>query len=399
MSIWTPLFILAVYGISLGLGDVVATKTKGMVSSVLILASVFLIGYWTGIIPTEALATSNVPAMVSSVGLALIICNQGTMLDIDQLIQEWRTVVVSLAAVAGIGLICCTLGAVIFGREYAFCAAAPLSGGMVATIITQGAAQEAGKGAFGGFAMLVFAFQQYAGMPLAAYLIKREGTRLRKKGTLMSVETVTAKKFNFRFVPPVPEKYNSSALIIGKVVLVCAIGGLIANLTLIPGSAPANYYLNPNIAYLLFGVLFTAFGFLDKRAMQKAGAVGFLMFAVLTVVPGSFAGVTPGLFLDMLFPLIGMLVMGVIGIIISSVIFGKLVGYSPEISVAIGCTALLGYPATEIVTKEAAKGFEGTEEEKSALYDQVIPKMLVGGFVTVTIASVVLAGIIVPHIF
>lgn len=42
---------------------------------------------------------------------------------------------------------------------------------------------------------------------------------------------------------------------------------------------------------------------------------------------------------------------------------------------------------------------EGTEEEKAAALNFVLPKMIVGGFVTVTIASVAFAGVIAPIIF
>ena len=40
-----------------------------------------------------------------------------------------------------------------------------------------------------------------------------------------------------------------------------------------------------------------------------------------------------------------------------------------------------------------------TELEKVYALDYVMPKMIVGGFTTVTIASVVFAGIIAPMIF
>ena len=42
---------------------------------------------------------------------------------------------------------------------------------------------------------------------------------------------------------------------------------------------------------------------------------------------------------------------------------------------------------------------EFTAEEKEKALAYVMPKMIVGGFTTVTIASVVFAGIIAPLIF
>ena len=60
---------------------------------------------------------------------------------------------------------------------------------------------------------------------------------------------------------------------------------------------------------------------------------------------------------------------------------------------------IFGYPGTQIITEEVVKSMDGTAEEKAAAEAYILPKMLVGGFVTVTIASVVLAGIIAPMIF
>lgn len=399
MIVWTPLIALAVFGITLGAGDIIAIKTKGMVSAVLIIAAVFLAGFWSGIIPADAMASTTMPGMISAVGLSLMIGNLGTMLDINQMKKEWRTVAVALAAVVGVGVISFTVGIAVFGREYALSAAGPLSGGMVATVLTQNAAIAAGKELYGAFAMLVFAFQIFIGMPIAAFMIKWEGKKLKQKGMLISEEALSEKDINIKFIPAIPEKYNTGSVKIAKLAVVCALGGILASFTRIGDGTPANYIINPNIAYLIMGILFTAFGFLDTHTLQKANANGMIMFACLTLIPNSFASITPSMFVEMVFPLLGMLVIGVIGIAVFSIVIGKFVGYSPAISVAIGLTALLGYPQTEIVTNEAVKGFDGTEEEKKILHERVLPKMLTGGFVTVTIASVVLAGVITPLIF
>ena len=45
--------------------------------------------------------------------------------------------------------------------------------------------------------------------------------------------------------------------------------------------------------------------------------------------------------------------------------------------------------------EEAAKALAQTPEEKQFLMDNTLPQMIVGGFVTVTITSVIIAGIFV----
>ena len=98
-------------------------------------------------------------------------------------------------------------------------------------------------------------------------------------------------------------------------------------------------------------------------------------------------------------PMVGMLLLGGIGIAIFSIIAGKFLGYSVPMSIAIGCTALIGYPLTQILTEEVLSVLDIDEETKQKLNNALLPKMLVGGFTTVTIASVVFAGIVVAMIF
>jgi hypothetical protein len=62
-------------------------------------------------------------------------------------------------------------------------------------------------------------------------------------------------------------------------------------------------------------------------------------------------------------------------------------------SFALSLTALYGFPPNYILTEEAANALAQTPEEKEFLMDQMLPKMLVGGFTTVTVVSVILAGI------
>ena len=101
-----------------------------------------------------------------------------------------------------------------------------------------------------------------------------------------------------------------------------------------------------------------------------------------------------------LIPIFGTLIVGAAGLMLFGAIAGKVLKVSPFMSAAISVCALMGYPATQIVTDDVTKALEDvTEEERTAVYNFMLPKMLVGGFTTVTIASVAFAGIICPMIF
>ncbi|MBC3515348.1 hypothetical protein H8K20_02925 [Neobittarella massiliensis] len=400
-SLWTPLFSFAVFVIVFAFGDLVAEKTKGLVSSIIIGAAVYLVGFWTKIIPASSLTDTTLPAMMSAFGIAILLVHVGTIINLEDLLKEWKTVLIALIGLVGLAAISFTLSTMLFGREYALSAASPIAGGVIAGVITNESAVAAGKPELGGFAMLVVAFQMFIGMPIASFLLKKEANKLVKSGTLdLSGDSADKKKkINLRFIPPMPKSLSTSSWIIGRVAIVAAIAAILANFTAIPGSNPTNYILNPNIAYLLFGILFCEFGFLEKNALNKANAYGFVGIALMSIVPGSFASISFKAFLGMIYPLIGTLILGSIGIAVFAAIAGKLLGYSPAMSITIGLTALIGYPGTQVITNEVTNGLDASDEEKAAVSEILLPKMLVGGFTTVTIASVVFAGIIAPMIF
>jgi hypothetical protein len=68
---------------------------------------------------------------------------------------------------------------------------------------------------------------------------------------------------------------------------------------------------------------------------------------------------------------------------------------SKEMAFAVSLTALYGFPADYIITVEVIKSITEDEKEREILTSRMLPPMLVGGFITVTIVSVILAGIFV----
>lgn len=403
-NLWTPLFSMAVFLAVFAVGDVVSYKTKGLISGVIIAAIVYIGGYWTGIIPTDSIASTGLPTMLTAIMIPLLLVNLGTAINISQLLSEWKTVVVALVGLVGLALISFTASTWLFGREYALSASSPIAGGTIAAIITNEAAVAAGQPNFGAFAMLVCSFQMFIGMPVSSFMLRKEAERLMAKGLIApnavaETDTVSKKKFNLKIMGDGPVQYQTTPILVLRVAIIAVIAYFISNLTIIPGSDPTNYYLNPNVAYLLFGIVFGEIGFLVKNGLQKAGMYGFTMLCLYSLTPNSFTSVTPDALLDMVIPLVGTLVFGAIGIAIFAIICGKFLGYSPYMSIAIGMCALMGYPGTQIVTDDMVNALSVSSEEKTAISDILLPKMLVGGFTTVSIASVVFAGIITPLIW
>ncbi len=123
-----------------------------------------------------------------------------------------------------------------------------------------------------------------------------------------------------------------------------------------------------------------------------------MMIAIMILVFGPLATVEPSDVRALAGPLVLAFVFGVAGIVAFSALTGKLLGYSVPMSVAIGLTSLYGFPGTMILSQEAAKGAGETPEEVAAIEGQILPKMIVAGFSTVTITSVIVTSIIAGRI-
>jgi len=127
-------------------------------------------------------------------------------------------------------------------------------------------------------------------------------------------------------------------------------------------------------------------------------AYGLMMLAILILVFGPLATVQPADVAALAVPLLIAFVVGLIGIALFAAIAGKLLGYTIPMSIAIGLTSLYGFPGTMILSQEAARGAGETPEEVAAIEGQILPKMIIAGFSTVTITSVVVTGLIASRI-
>lgn len=156
--------------------------------------------------------------------------------------------------------------------------------------------------------------------------------------------------------------------------------------------------ISPFVLCLLFGVIATSFGFLEKQSLQKANGFGFAIMALMLFIFDGLKQATPSMMLEIIYPLIATIVIGVIGMYIFSMIVGKILKVSKEMAFAVSLTALYGFPADYIITNEVIKSLTDDEEERNILTSHMLPPMLVGGFITVTIVSVILAGLFVQFL-
>jgi len=88
-------------------------------------------------------------------------------------------------------------------------------------------------------------------------------------------------------------------------------------------------------------------------------------------------------------------VLGVVGVLAVGFICGKLLKLPFGLCVSLGITCTFGFPTTMLIPQEISEAIGKTKEEKNAILNYLLPKMLTAGFVTVTIVSVLIAGFVV----
>ena len=81
-----------------------------------------------------------------------------------------------------------------------------------------------------------------------------------------------------------------------------------------------------------------------------------------------------------------------------AVLVGKIFKFSWQMCCGITCSCLFGFPGTYVVSTEVAKQIGANEDEKQMLLDNILPKMLVAGFVCLTITSVLITGVFVNYL-
>lgn len=394
MLTWTPLVCFAIILLVFCVSEWLSSKTNGCISAMVFAAVIALALFWTNLIPKTVAVDSTLIATLSAYGVALLIVNMGTTIDLENLLSEWKTVLICCAGLVGLGILAFTAGVALFGKEYALCAAPPISGGVIAYQIVAEVATAAGRLDLAGYAALIMGLQSMIGMPISSLCLKKELAKMKAENRFSAEgeEKSTFKLPETNLFKDPKGVFDSSTYKFFKLAFAAVLATILSNIT---GGA-----LNVNVSYLIVGVVLRKVNFLQKNMLQSAGGYGICMIAMYALIFNGFAGVSPSDLMRMIVPIIGMFALGVIGISILAAIAGKFVGYPPAVAIAVGMTALYGYPGTEILTREVVASMKNfTEEEKARAMDYVMPKMIVGGFTTVTVASVVFAGIIAPMIF
>ena len=384
-----PVYALTILIVVFAVGEIIGEKTKAMVSTVLAIALILMVLFWTGLVPMDIFDLAAVPP-IAIVLIPLLLSGIGTMIDLEQFKQQWKTVITALVGMStGVGLIL-IVGPLLMEQMMVLAGAPIFAGTQVATLMMTAAFNDLNMPEFATFAVVVFVTQNLVGIPISSFLLRIEAKRFLKNPENIqkyaSVPEEENTKKQKRRPLQLPANFNKPSFIFAKLAIVASVAFFLAQLT--------RGHVHFFVMALLMGILFKELGFLEKHVMAKTEAFGWIIFATTIFIFTNLAQTTPAVIMSMIGPLLLVLGIGVIGVSIAGIIMGKIFGISPFLAIPIGLTCTYGFPATYLVPKEIGKAIGKTPQEEEAIVNYIMPNMIIAGFASVTIVSVFIAGFV-----
>lgn len=403
MNQWQAVFLILIVFVA---GDFVGAITKAKISSMFVIMMGFMVLFLTGLYPADIMTISGF-ASVASLGQYFLLFNMGTSVDLPTLRREWRTVVGAIIGMAA-ALIGCCVAIPLIGKDFALAAAPVVNGGIVATTTMVEACTEKGLSAAAALATFIYAVQKFVGtlpasncgLSVANEIVEN----LRAKHSAdPSYSWYNEQKGEASNGKPAKEplwkgikKYYTTFICLGIGATAIVISNYVAGIF---KPTPLSF-INMSIVCMVLGIVARNTGLVPPQIMRdQAKANGFFSFLSLCTIIPSLAKID----ISML-PSIGFATVVIFAfvLIFTFIIFmltpaWKVVG-SKKLSIGIAMCQMIGYPGTELIATEIANAVAQTEEERDAVTARIQTAYVISGFTSVTILSVVIAGILAGFI-
>lgn len=160
------------------LGDIVGKITKGKLSGMMVVMLLFLVGFLTKLFPADIIDQGGLTAL-SKLAIAMVLFNMGTTLNVKQLIEEWRTVLMAALCMLASCLVM-LLASPIIGFDTVLVGMPVINGAAMATSLMASAAAEKGLATAAALCAVIYSVQKFVGAPIASAMGIRYGKKLLK---------------------------------------------------------------------------------------------------------------------------------------------------------------------------------------------------------------------------
>ena len=370
------------------LGDIVGKITKGKLSGMMVVMLLFLVGFLTKLFPADIIDQGGLTAL-SKLAIAMVLFNMGTTLNVKQLIEEWRTVLMAALCMLA-SCVVMLLVSPIIGFDTVLVGMPVINGAAMATSLMASAAAEKGLATAAALCAVIYSVQKFVGAPIASAMGIRYGKKLLKAyrenpAQFKKQETGNGASAKVSFADKHKEWYSANVMM-----ALVAAGSWVAHI--LGDLTPINY----SIWALLLGVACAASGLVPTKPLQKSNSYGLMMVAVFGSIIPSLAKVSLSDLGTMAFQTIVLFVAALIGVALVGWVLPtwKLVG-DKDLAVGIGVEQFLGFPSNVVICREVGDAVGETPEEKAFIEDTLNVPYVVGGITVITVMSTMLAGFVI----
>lgn len=386
----------AVVMVLFAVGDIIAKLTKARISSVFATLMLFLILFVTGVLPSDIIDRAGLTA-ASSWSVPMLLFAMGSMINLRQFIDEWRTVVTCWLGIIAV-IIGVSMTIPIIGKQMALSAIPVINGALPATQIMTKAATDAGYPLAAALAAITFAVQKFVGTPFASNASLKYARQLigeyrqaKTEGRVESYIASTSSAKKEEQAPQAAKRVTIAERFDGfyssNVCLLLAVAGGLLSVWL--GSVTT---VSSAILGLILGVLFTQAGIVPKNLLQKAQASGFINMVVFAAIIPALANISVSQLISLIFPLIVVFAVSVVAIFLMMRVLPawKILG-DKSMAFGVGFCQMLGFPSTYLISVEVCNAVAENDEEKDFLMSKVMPRLVVGGMAAMV--SILVAGV------
>lgn len=370
------------------LGDIVGKITKGKLSGMMVVMLLLLVGFLTKLIPADIIDQGGLTAL-SKLAIAMVLFNMGTTLNVKQLIEEWRTVLMAALCMLASCLVMLLVSPII-GFDTVLVGMPVINGAAMATSLMASAAAEKGLATAAALCAVIYSVQKFVGAPIASAMGIRYGKKLLKAyrenpTQFQKQETGKGASAKVFFADKHKEWYSANVMM-----ALVAAGSWVAHI--LGDLTPINY----SIWALLLGVVCVASGLVPTKPLQKSNSYGLMMIAVFGSIIPSLAKVSLSDLGTMAFQTIVLFAAALIGVALVGWVLPtwKLVG-DKDLAVGIGVEQFLGFPSNVVICREVGDAVGETPEEKAFIEDTLNVPYVVGGITVITVLSTMLAGFVI----
>ena len=356
-------------------GEWLSRRMKAAVPAFLAAGVLFAALLWSGLLPADLVDRSSLRSLIS-LGILFVILSMGSTTNFRQLAASWRVVVLAALAYAFELAMVLLVIPPLFGKNLALAA---IPGGSPVAFMVQERARALGYDDCIVLSVLLLSTQGLVGCPIVSYFVRREAQRLLREG-IPEGSVPAAASGGAR-----EQRADSSYMAFFKLYVGAWLADRLASLTGIP----------VYVLCLVLGVVLFELGFFKRDEIRYTGGSGFFMFILMAVVLGGFSAATPAMLKRMLLPLVCVLALDILSLTLASLLLGRMLGFSPWMSVALGFNIMIGFPPNMIISRDIIHYYTDDENTRELLMEQIGTHMVIAGFTSTTFLANIMGGLLV----